>query len=177
MIVAGYHTLEDKDNYDQIELEGPFDCTHKGAWLGRGSYFWDTNIDWAHEWGDIGYKRRGKDYVIANTQIDLSNRCFDLFGSVASQQELLECIDVMIESKKITDAKSAVIPNLIQFMKNQNIFPYHLIRAADMHRNIFRLKFRGDRSEYMVINQRVQICVINRKDVILQPLKVIFPEI
>ena len=49
MIVTGYYTLENKDNFDEIEVDGPFDCTHKGAWLGTGSYFWDTNIDWAHE--------------------------------------------------------------------------------------------------------------------------------
>ncbi len=175
MIVTGYHTLENKDNFDEIELEGPFDCTHTGAWLGKGSYFWDTNIDWAHEWGNIGYVRRGKEYCITETIIDLSKNCFDLFGSVSSQQALIECIDVMIDSGKLKDAKSAVIPNLIQFMKEIGIFNYSSIRAADMHRSIMRLKFRGDTPEFMVINQRVQICVIHRKGVILHPLKVIFP--
>lgn len=175
MIVTGYHTLENKDNFDEIELEGPFDCTHTGAWLGKGSYFWDTNIDWAHEWGNIGYVRRGKEYCITETIIDLSKNCFDLFGSVSSQQALIECIDVMIDSGKLKDAKSAVIPNLIQFMKEIGIFNYSSIRAADMHRSIMRLKFRGARPEFMVINQRVQICVIHRKGVILHPLKVIFP--
>ena len=175
MIVTCYHTLENKDNFDEIELEGPFDCTHTGAWLGKGSYFWDTNIDWAHEWGNIGYVRRGKEYCITETIIDLSKNCFDLFGSVSSQQALIECIDVMIDSGKLKDDKSAVIPNLIQFMKEKGIFNYSSIRAADMHRSIMRLKFRGDRPEFMVINQRVQICVIHRKGVILHPLKVIFP--
>lgn len=177
MQVTGFHTLEDKDNYDEIELDGPYDCTHKGAWLGRGAYFWDTNITWAHEWGDIGYSKRGKNYVITETLIDIGNSCFDLFGSVSAQQELIACIEVMIESKKIKDAKSAVIPNLIEFLKRKGLFKYNSIRAADMYRNIFRLKFRGDRQEYMVINQRVQICVLNRKDVILRPLRVIYPVI
>jgi len=175
MIVTGYYTLENKDNFDEIEVDGPFDCTHKGAWLGTGSYFWDTNIDWAHEWGDIGYRRRGKKYCITETKIDLSNNCFDLFGSVSSQNELIECIDVMIESGKIKNAKEAIIPNLIEFMKEKEIFSYSSIRAADMHKKIMRLRFREDRGEYMIINQRVQICVIHRKGVILRPLKVIFP--
>ena len=175
MIVTGYYTLENKDNFDEIEVDGPFDCTHKGAWLGTGSYFWDTNIDWAHEWGDIGYRRRGKKYCITETKIDLSNNCFDLFGSVSSQQALMECIDLMIASGKLNNAKSAIIPNLIEFMKNQGIFTYSSIRAADMQRSIMRLRFRGDRPEFMVINQRVQICVIHRKGVLLHPVKVIFP--
>ena len=176
MKVIGYHTLEDKDNYDEIELEGPYDCTHSGAWLGRGAYFWDTNIEWAHDWGVFGYKNRGKDYVITETMLDLSKNCFDLFGSVASQKILVECIEVMIASKKISNAKSAVIPNLIEFLKSKGLFKYSSIRAAEMHKNIFRLKFRGDKPEYMIINQRVQICVVHRKDVILQPLRVIYPE-
>jgi hypothetical protein len=81
----------------------------------------------------------------------------------------------MIESGKLNNAKSAIIPNLIEFMKNQGIFTYSSIRAADMQRSIMRLRFRGDRPEFMVINQRVQICVIHRKGVLLHPLKVIFP--
>lgn len=177
MIVAGYHTLEDKDNYDQIELEGPFDCTHKGAWLGRGSYFWDTNINWAHEWGDIGYKRRGKDYVITETLINLEESCFDLFGNVECRNELLECIEVLSQSKQIKNRNSATISNLIEFMKEKKIFHYKSIRASDISSYQLRIKFRMDRLEYMILNDRVQICVINRKDVILQPLKVIFPEI
>ena len=31
MIVTGYQTLENLDNFDEIEVDGPFDCTHKGA--------------------------------------------------------------------------------------------------------------------------------------------------
>lgn len=176
MVVKAYHTLEDKDNYDEIELDGPYECTHRGAWLGRGAYFWDTNINWAHEWGEIGYKKRGRDYVITETQVDLGLHCFDLVGSVGAQQDLLQCIEVMLASGKIKDAKSAVIPNLIQFMKEKGIFPYSSIRAADMHQKIVRLKFRKDRQEYMTIGQRVQICVIHKKGVILHPLKVIYPE-
>ena len=49
MVVEGYQTLEDKDNLDEVELDGPFPCRHKGAWLGFGSYLWDTRVDWAIE--------------------------------------------------------------------------------------------------------------------------------
>jgi hypothetical protein len=87
----------------------------------------------------------------------------------------MECIDLMLASGKIQNAKSAIIPNLIEFMKSKGIFNYSCIRASDMHKKIMRLKFREDRNEYMVINQRVQICVIQRKGVLLRPLKVIFP--
>lgn len=176
MIVIGYQTLEDKDNIDEIELDGPFACTHRGAWLGTGCYFWDTNFDWALDWGEIAYAKKNKEFVIGQANIDLSKDCFDLFGVVQHQIDLTECIEVMIASRKIKSAKDATISNLIQFMKNQGVFNYKSIRAADMFRNVFRLKFRGDRPEYMIINQRVQICIIENKDVLLRPFSVIYPE-
>lgn len=30
-----YQTVEDRDNPDNIEAEGPFKCTRKDAWLGE----------------------------------------------------------------------------------------------------------------------------------------------
>lgn len=176
MKVIAYQTLENRGNIDEIEFAGPFDCTHKGAWLGRGSYFWDTNIKWAHEWGEIAYKKYKRDYLITETSIDLGYECFDLLGSVQCQEELLECINVMITSKKIKNIQSAVIPNIIQFMKEMRIFDYSSIRAADMYRGIKELHFKDNKTEFMVIGQRVQICVIKRKNVLLHPIRVVFPE-
>ena len=37
-MVKAFQTLEDMDNIDIVELNGPFPCTHKGAWLGYGCY-------------------------------------------------------------------------------------------------------------------------------------------
>jgi hypothetical protein len=63
-------------------------------------------------------------------------------------------------------------------MKNKQIFGYKSIRAADVTSKVIRLHFsqKAERQEYMMINQRVQICVIEKKDVILPPFTVVYPE-
>jgi len=167
MVVKGYQTLEDKDNIDEVELDGPFPCRHKGAWLGFGCYLWDTRLDWAIEWGNFAYTNRRKDFIIGMTWIDISKECFDLVGNVQHQLDFQEVINVILESKKIKRQEEAIVANVIEFMKNQGIFNYKSIRAADM-RSVKKYYFRIDKKtdqpkEYMMINQRVQICVIEKK--------------
>jgi len=176
MIVVAYQTLEDRDNIDQIEAEGPYICRRHGSWLGLGYYLWDTKYEWSYEWGVNSYERNGKGFVIAECRLDLSKDCFDLVGSVQHQMDFLEIIQQMIISKRIKNEKEAIVPNLIQFMKTKGVFNFKSIRANDFHKDIVRLKFRNDKNEYMVLNQRVQICVITKKDVLLQPFRVIYPK-
>ncbi|RRQ49801.1 hypothetical protein DZC72_04210 [Maribacter algicola] len=175
-IVTAYQTLEDRDNIDEIEFEGPFKCTRNNAWLGHGYYFWDTNIDWAMAWGKSCYLNKGKKFVIGRCQVNLSKDCFDLLGCVAHWQEFLEVINVFITSGKIKDSSQQTVPNIIMFMKRKGIFPYKSIRAADFHKNSIQLYFKEDQKEYMVVNQRVQICVIDIKEVLLHPFSVIYPD-
>ena len=179
MIVEAFQTLEDKDNIDEVEMGGPFPCNHRGAWLGTGCYLWDTRYEWALDWGRFAYQNRGKNFIIGRCQVDLSKECFDLFGNVGHQVEFQKIIEVMLKSGKIKNEKDKLVANIIEFMKRKDIFPYKSIRAADMH-NVKKYYFRVDSKtnepkEYMMINQRVQICVIAKKDVILLPFKVVYP--
>ncbi len=176
MIVTAYQTLEDRDNIDEIELDGPFECRRNDAWLGFGYYFWDTNIEWAISWGEKSYKPRHKEFVIGRCRINLDNNCFDLVGCVQHWNDLVEVLKVMRESKKIKNRKDEIVPNVITFMKKNGIFNYNSIRASDMHNNTIKLRFNENKPEYMAINQRVQICVINKKNVILRPFSVVYPE-
>jgi hypothetical protein len=176
MIVDAYQTLEDRDNIDEIEMDGPFKCTHSKSWLGIGYYLWDTNVEWAITWGEVAHKKNGADYVIAKCKINLANQCFDLVGNVQHQQDLIEVIKVMKESGRIKNSDEETIPNLIMFMKAKGIFNFKTIRAADMHDKVVKLQFLKYKKEYMIINQRVQICVIEKKDVLLRPFSVVFPE-
>lgn len=176
MIVEAYQTLEDKDNIDHIEAEGPFECRRKDAWLGFGYYFWDTNMDWAIAWGENSYKTYKKDFVIAKCQLDLTNNCFDLVGNVKHQMDLMQSMQVMIKSNKIKNEDEKIIPNILLFMKSMGLFDFKSIRASDMHKNILKLHFKTGKGEYMIINQRVQICVIEKKDVLLRPFSVVYPE-
>lgn len=176
MIVDGYQTLEDKDNIDHIESEGPFVCRRPGAWLGIGYYFWDTNMEWAIAWGVNSYEAYGKEFVIAKCQLDLTNNCFDLFGNVKHQIDFKEIIEVMLEADLIKNMNEAIVPNVIQFLKNKNLFQYKSIRAADMHNSKLKFFFKSHKPDFMIINQRVQICVVEKKDVLLRPFSVIYPE-
>lgn len=176
MKVVAYQTLEDRDNIDQIESEGPFICKRKGAWLGTGYYLWDTNFEWAIEWGQKAYTNYRKDFVIAECKIDLSNECFDLVGSVQNQLDFIEAIETMIQSNKIKNKDETIVPNIIQFLKDLKIFPYKSIRASDMRKTGDEIYYTTDRKEFMVLKQRVQICVIVKKYVVLFPFQVVYPE-
>lgn len=68
-----YQTLEDRQNYEEIEAHGPYFCSEryqngilkkgvKEPWLGEGYYFWDSRISDAQWWGDTIYSKKG--YVI-----------------------------------------------------------------------------------------------------------------
>lgn len=177
-MVDAFQTLEDKDNIDHVETSGPFKCTRPNAWLGDGYYFWDSNLEWAVEWGINGFEKKGKEFIIGKCIVDITNNCFDLFGSVFNQLELKEAMRVFIDSEKIKDNERLILPNIIQYMRNKGIFKYKSIRAADITNKVIAFHFSKNefRKEFMEINQRVQICVIDKKDVVLPPFKVVYPE-
>jgi hypothetical protein len=175
-VITGYQTLEDLDNIDHVEMSGPFKCIRNDAWLGYGYYLWDSDFDWAMDWGQFAYVKYGKDFIIMSCRVDLTNKCFDLFGRVNDRITLKEIVDVMIEDGIIKNFNEALLPEIIEYMKQQEVFDYNSIRAYDNYRNSTKLHFRKTKIEFMDMNQRVQICVISKKDVILRPIRVIYPE-
>lgn len=177
MIVKAYQTLEDRGNIDYIETEGPFICNHKGAWLGTGYYFWDTNFNWALDWGEFAYTINNKEFLIASCKIDLSKDCLDLYGNVECNQAFVEVNEVLKNSDKFKGKESPKTSEIIEYLKFKNLFPYKSIRVSDMHYKKVIIKFGGNKSEHTVLNQRVQICVIKKKEVLLRPFSVIYPEI
>ena len=122
MIVNAYQTLEDRDNIDYVENEGPFKCTRSDAWLGHGYYFWDTNIDWAINWGNKSFKRTGKEYIIGHSKIDLSNKCFDLVGNVQHEIDFKNSFEIFKKSKLTSQIINPTVPEIIEFMKKNKIF-------------------------------------------------------
>lgn len=182
MIVEALQTLEDRDNIDQIEKEGPFKCIRSDAWLGQGYYFWDTNMDWAIQWGKNSYEKSNKEYVIGRCRVNLDAKCYDLFGNVAHLIDLKQIIKAIVDTGYLSKDRITV-PKLIEYLKSKGLFNYNSIRAGDFpkkpHQLPFNFKLVGNKfviKEYMVINQRVQICVIVKNDVILPPFSVIYPE-
>lgn len=178
MIVTGYQTLQDRDNIDAVEADGPFPCRRQDAWLSFGYYFWDTNMKWAIDWGEKSYVRNGLEYIIAKCDIDLTHDCFDLFGSVADKMEFMRIVEVLNKSGKLKPHHRVTVPNIIRYMESQGIFPFKSVRAADypdMHVRYY-YSDKPDKKEFTFLNQRVQICVKKKNGVLLQPFKVVFPE-
>ena len=176
MRVTGYQTLEDLDNIDEVETNGPYKCTRGDAWLGHGYYFWDTDIYWAHDWGRNSYEKREKGYIICQAEIDLNEEVFDLTGNVGHQLELSEALKILRNDPKMKGKPNPTIPSLIEFLKQNTNFPYSAIRAHDNPPGkVLEVDFTNKRKEYIVIQSRVQICLINKRNLNL-PFEVHYPK-
>ena len=173
-VITGYHTVEDRDNADQVESNGPFICVRNDAWLGTGYYFWDTRQHWAHDWGNKCYVSKQKGYIVCEAQIRLDERIFDLFGDVMHQEEFAAVFDEL--DKQFPPGKDLFVRHVINYLKKIGAFPYDGIRAADEPKDVLSVEFGGRRNEKMFVGQRVQICLINKNNIVLPTFRIIFPE-
>lgn len=172
MLTTGYHTLEDQDNVDYIEEQGPIKCATKAAWLGEGYYFWDANIEWAHGFGRSRYI---DNYMIFEAEIVLNNETYDLYGNVSHKIEFKELYEAL-KNHSYFKGQELTVPKLIEYMKRKLDFPYNSIRAADNPKSQYTLSFGGKLREFMYLNERVQICLITKKNLSSPSFRVIYPE-
>jgi len=172
MLTKGYHTLEDRDNVDEIEEWGPKPCKRNSAWLGDGYYFWDGDIYWAHDWGKKSYTR----YMIFEGEITIDENTYDLVGNILHKKEFWHIIQELVNSGFFKSFQMVTVPKVIEYIKRHAGFDYNSIRAADYPHKAFKISFGGANKEFMYLNERVQICLINKKNLSLQSFKVIFPE-
>ncbi|MDD4544978.1 MAG: hypothetical protein PHP27_04000 [Bacteroidales bacterium] len=170
--VNAYQTLEFRNNNNIVELYGPFKCERDIAWLGKGYYFWDTNIQLAKEWGNNAYIKSR--YIIGKCRLDLST-CFDLFGNIEHQLEFKEVIN-LVKSHNLFKEEQIIVPNLIEYMKLKGVFNYKSIRAKDekIQNEDNKVYFTCNKKEYLTLGNRVQICVIDKRGVIKSKFKIVF---
>lgn len=173
MLTIGYHTLQNRDNVDEIENSGPIKCTTKAAWLGHGYYFWDYNIHWAH---NFGRSRYGSSYMIFEAEIALNQETYDLYGNVRHKMEFKELWEELKENGYFEVGEEITVPKLIEYLKRYIGFSYTSIRAADTPDRESVISFGGKRGEYLILNERVQICLITKKNLSLQSFRVIYPD-
>ena len=178
-MINGFHTVEDRNNPDYIELEGPFLCEREDAWLGHGYYFWDTRIELAHHWGrGVNYKRTG--YVICLGLINDDPRIlWDLDGRVSHQEEFVQAMDLMIEAGIFTNSDESKVSTIITFLKDQGMLSYYAIRAADENRDTHFIRFKTStepKQAKMRLRQRVQICLLEKNELTLHDFSIVFPE-
>lgn len=169
-----YQTLEDTNNYDEIENHGPYKCRKENAWLGHGYYFWEEEIKWAHKWGaDAGY---GSNYIIVKSSYDYDKKNFlDLVGH---PKDLKLLRDILALYKERKPNENITIPSLIEFAKDvlKNDFKYIAIRVNSEYQTYgYTLSFPGKRQAMKNLNPQIQICVI-KKSFLLSPFKIIYPD-
>lgn len=178
-MLTGYHTVEDRNNREVILFQGPFRCEREDAWLGHGYYFWDTNLFWAHEWGQNAYRKQG--YVICSGVIDNSTDVlWDLYGNVEHNLEFIAAMDTILESGLYKSEEEILASDIIDYLRMKGVFRYSGVRVADTYNRTKQIALkhpdgRGRRA-YMMIGERVQICLFEKSELLLRDFIIVFPE-
>jgi hypothetical protein len=173
MLTVGYHTLEDRNNFDQIEERGPQKCTRNNAWLGSGYYFWDRDIDMAHHWGKQSYPNG---YVVFEGEIKIDENTYDLLGNTMHKNEFKQVLAELKKSNHHKNPEKITVGVIIEYLKRNAGFLYNSIRAASETNNPIIVDFGGTRGEVMRLNDRVQICLITKINLSLHTFRAIYPE-
>lgn len=177
-----HQTLADRNNPDYVEDNGPFETTNSKAWLGIGYYFWDTHIELAHWWGNVGYQGN---YMVCRAKVILDDTCWDLHGRGEHRIEFKLICDEIVKSG-VSTKESLLVPQVIEFLKNRGKFMYSAIRALGMRsildkspttdeHLLFRMRFIEKNYAYLDIHPPVQLCLLNKKSLSLQKYKVVYP--
>ena len=172
-----YQTLEDRDNPNWVEDNGPLRCDWPNTWLGSGYYFWDTFIENAHWWGEV---RINGDYMICEAQFDFdTSTCFDLVGHTSHMDDFFNSIELM-KSKKLVDRKTTVA-RVIEFMRSINAFDYNAMRACGIKSkskksNQYVLNFEVGKPQFLDYRPAIQICFYNFNDLNFKNFRVVYPD-
>ncbi|MCZ8020418.1 MAG: hypothetical protein O9302_08775 [Cyclobacteriaceae bacterium] len=181
MEITLFQTLEDRENPDVIERDGPFQCRFKTAWLGLGYYFWDTHIQLGHWWGRLNYP---SGYVICRSSAILDDTCWDLHGNGRHREEFEKTCEELI-SKKLSTRDSLLVPQVITYLANSKRFPFRAIRALGMESIshnltdnfvVFRIKFKYDKKSFLDLRPPVQLCLLDRKALTLKDYVIVYPD-
>lgn len=119
-----YQTIEDRNNPDEVEANGPILGEYK-PWLGVGYYFWDGFIDNAHWWGEAHVK---KEYMICKAYIEVDdNYLLDLHGNPEHMQFFSKTLQLVERELNKTDL--TVSQAIAYLRKKSKSFIYKVIRA------------------------------------------------
>lgn len=179
--IEGYHTCSFKSNDCKNDLitRVPFLCDPRRIqWLGVGYYFWTDDVHYAHEWGESGY--RGK-YSINRFSITMKrSKLLDLVGSVSDQlsfkafiESLLSKLEQAVNSgdnlssarkhelqDKLKQVKRGVISTIIDISRQDKLFDFWAIKAADRAKKSSQYPFReSGNSEFLILPTRQQMVV------------------
>ncbi len=169
-----YQTIENRDNADEVERDGPYICRRDSAWLGVGYYYWETNISLAHQWGEKVYN---SNYFICQSKVKWENgTLYDLCDTrvLKSFKEYAQQLERTYPQKRVT------VPFILMHMRKMRSFQYKAVRVYGEHsfnnnQKIF-FKGRGNRGPYINPCPEVQVCVIDKSVIGLENYHIIYPE-
>lgn len=167
-----YQAVEDRNNRDEVEQDGPYKCVSSNAWLGAGYYFWDTNIRLAHWWGKTAYK--GK-YMVCRIDYTCDyDAVFDLVGDMAALQLMKHTFDFLNSI-----GKPCTVSGVIEYLKRKTDFgtKYIAVRAKDEkfpEKDDRILFISGDRP-YLNLNSRIQLCFFDKSVFNGYEYKIVYP--
>lgn len=175
-----YQTLEDRQNYEEVEEHGPYFCCARHAngilksgvkepWLGEGYYFWDTRIADAQWWGDTVYNKKG--YIICHTKYNQhSPLLYDIVGDVKLFDEFIECAELI---KTKLNIETISFPVVLTYMRKLPDFDYKAIRVWPHPYTVEKtvVRFPGDK---LVLSKadKIQICFFD-KTLLNNPFKIV----
>ncbi|WP_421803854.1 hypothetical protein [Flagellimonas sp.] len=175
-----YHTVDDQDNPDYIESNAPFKSDDKKAWAGPGYYFWDSFIEYAHNWGKIHYNGN---YVICSglLQEKAEGDCFDLLGNT---EHMLYLEELTKKLKEKNPKEELTFERAIRYAKDNGLFPFKIIRITNVIKiypndsapNVLKLKDSGKRSSFMTIKKRIVIYIESMNDADLKDFNIEYPD-
>ncbi len=181
-----YQTLENRDNPDKIEDEGPFKCVKKSAWLGHGYYFWDYHIELSHWWGEKIY---GEDnYIICKCNCNITeDNCWDLHNNGKHRKELYDALSLIIKTKIVKKAETITVAQIIEYAKRKGFFNHEAIRIQGINsaqeitdtKNInvgSRVRFKKDNyAAYYDIFPAIQLCLLTKFSLSLKDYEIVYP--
>jgi hypothetical protein len=171
----GYHTVEDRNNPEDIRNNAPFIGTRPNQWLSRGCYFWDDDLEQAHTWG----KPYKGGYVICEAELSLNN-VLDLHNKRSHQEQFKKMLEMVMNFLKLQKISNVPIGKAIEFLRKKNekqagVFPYFGIRASDFPYQD-KFIFVEGKKEYTMFNPRIQICIFSKDTNNISNTKIIYPE-
>lgn len=174
-----FQTLENRGDFDKVEMYGPYKCKWPNTWLGDGFYFWDTFIENAHWWGK---KHRNGNYIICEAQFLFdTSTCFDLVGSTSHMVEMNDAVNLMNE-KGLIDSKTTTARVIAYLRDSLNIFNYSAVRVwgvnsqSEKYWKKYGLLFELNKPFYLHMKPAIQICIFNWTAINAKNYKVVFPD-
>ena len=174
-----HHTCSKKGGQEYVLKNFPFKSKHdpkKGYYpfLGTGFYFWDYNLDYAKVWGQSHYRNS---FFVCESEVEIDHELDGFYLDLVGNRQHLKGFVELLEELNLVHTKGCqeidlcyIIEYLRDIKKNcPDIFPYKVIRALDYSHNNYsgvKILFNGIRKSYTLLDPRIIISFIDKKNIV-----------